>query len=92
MNERQEEFIIRAVSRSMPVGEPSVFDVDSDEYYDFAKALVEPDYKWEDKFQSSAIEAYQEFQGNQENWARWARDNFGESWGKIADVVNENGW
>lgn len=93
MNEKQEEIISRAISNSMPNGTPTCFDCMDEEYFRYARAIVEPDVNYGNSQQMEALDAYYSFQESKpEAWRTWILENFGEHYAKLADVVNENGW
>ena len=63
-------------------------DNDTETFYKAARCIVEPRFSNDD-----AQEDYQEFMDNDpENWVGFIKNNFGEDWGFIAQVVTEYGY
>ena len=63
-------------------------DKNTEIIYEAARCIVEPMIENE-----IVNNEYVDFQENdKQNWANFIRHNFGEIWGKIADIINENGY
>jgi hypothetical protein len=56
---------------------------DYDAFYRVASCIVEPIIHNED-----ALEAYADFMENDmSNWSNWIKGNFGDDWGKVAEIL-----
>lgn len=63
-------------------------DSQSDTFYKYAGCIVEPLIN-----DDEARDAYYEFMDNDpENWVGFIKNNFGDEWGEIAQIVTEYGY
>jgi len=54
-------------------------------FYDAAECIVEPAYLTDDEY-------YNFIEADGDNWAQWIRTNLGADWGRVADIVNTEGY
>lgn len=84
------EIWANAIQQSINEG-PSPEGVDSSEheqFYPVAEVIVEPLMHDE----QAQFEYGNFLEGNSENWANWIRQTFGGEWGRIAQIVAEEGY
>lgn len=58
---------------------------DQELFYDAAECIVEPAYMTDDEY-------YDFIEADGDNWAQWIRTTLGADWGRIADIVNTEGY